>query len=164
MISQLDPTNLAPRQLITRTGISRLKCSLHTMFIIASNSLLPSITFGVRCPAPSSADLAPLAHWQLALYRNASLDSGRGIVYPMCEQSTRMPLQSDLHLASEKFSDDAVSAQTSQLNEQLIRILNSAPKWFDVRIAPHILLVCRNPVLSHISGWRRQIPEDEGEW
>lgn len=43
-----------------------------------------------------------------------------------------MPLTSDLTLNVGKFDPAATSEQTSKLNEGLIAIMESGPKWFEV--------------------------------
>ncbi|KAI5364774.1 Putative alpha/beta hydrolase-3 [Septoria linicola] len=43
-----------------------------------------------------------------------------------------MPLESDLHLSSAKFSPSAISPQTQAFNDNLIKVMNAGPKWYEV--------------------------------
>jgi hypothetical protein len=43
-----------------------------------------------------------------------------------------MPLKSDLVIDRSKFEDAAISEQTRQYNDALMRVTEGAPKWWDV--------------------------------
>ncbi|CAK4030980.1 hypothetical protein DOTSEDRAFT_80769 [Lecanosticta acicola] len=43
-----------------------------------------------------------------------------------------MPLQSDLQLNHDKFNPENISPQTREFNDNLIRVMNSGPKWYEV--------------------------------
>ena len=45
-----------------------------------------------------------------------------------------MPLQSDLNLDASKFRHDAISKQTHEFNDKLIKIMEGGPKWWEVRL------------------------------
>lgn len=43
-----------------------------------------------------------------------------------------MPVKSDLQLDASKFAPKAISQATHDFNEQLIKIMDGAPKWYEV--------------------------------
>lgn len=45
-----------------------------------------------------------------------------------------MPLTSDLKLDASKFQPEAISEQTKQFNDKLIKIMQNGPKWYEVRL------------------------------
>ena len=43
-----------------------------------------------------------------------------------------MPLKSDLSINAEKFHPNAVSNQTQEVNEDLMKMFDKGPKWYEV--------------------------------
>lgn len=60
-----------------------------------------------------------------------------------------MPLKSDLSLDASKFKPTAISKQTHDFNDQLIKIMEGGPKWWEVSaFAQHIRAMANNIVRS----------------
>jgi len=61
-----------------------------------------------------------------------------------------MPLESDLSIRADKFHPHAISDQTQQANEGLMKVFDTGPKWYEVSDLTSVILNAqfRNPKSS----------------